>query len=165
MALPRTSVLGTSTLLTNRRRELFKDAVLVRDSADYARLDRTALSRYLLTSRLQFPVPTYSGKVGAIWDALGQHPCLAAGDSPGDHAMLTFSEQRLWIARLDKPELQSRTLKLMRQTDPARWLVQPALLGSSPGFLPSRSALADRLHPVPDAIRVSLRRLARFIPD
>jgi hypothetical protein len=158
-------VLGTSTLLTNRRRELFKDAVLVRESAGYAGLDRAVLSRYRLTSRIQFPVPTYSGKVGAIWDALGQHPGLAAGDSPGDYAMLTFSEHRLWIARLDKPELQSRTIQLIRQTDPARWLVQPALLGATPGFVPSRRALAERFDPMPDAIRGSLRSLADFIPD
>jgi hypothetical protein len=157
--LPADRVLGASTLLANRRLELFKDAVLVRESAGYAQLDRSILRRYKLTSRLQFPVPTYSGKVGAIWDALGRHPYLAAGDSPGDHAMLTFSEHRLWIARLEKPELQATTVTLMRQTGLDRWLVQPTLLGPFPGFVPLPSALAVRLHPVPAEIRASVRAL------
>jgi hypothetical protein len=157
-------VLGASTLLTNRRHALFKDVVLVRECARYARLDRTLLSRFTLTSRLQFPVPTYSGKVGAIWDALGRHPFLAAGDSAGDHAMLTFSENRLWIARLEKPELQAATARLIRRTGPENWMVQPTLLGSSPGFVPNRRALTGRLGQPPKEIRASKRHLAPFSP-
>jgi hypothetical protein len=155
-------VLGASSILTNARNQLFKDHVLVRQSPAYANLERNTLSRLVLTSRLQFPVPTYSGKVGVVWDALRRKPFLAAGDSPGDHAMLTFSEHRLWIARLEKPEFQAATARLIRQTMPDRWMVQPTLLGRSPGFLPSRSVLTQRLDPVPAKVRASVRGLSGF---
>jgi phosphoserine phosphatase len=155
-------VLGASTLLTNRRKELFKDAVLVRESARYAQLDRGTLARLSLTSRLQHPVPVYSGKVAAIWDAIGRPPFLAVGDSPGDHAMLAFSEHRLWIARLDKPEVQAVTARLIRRTGTAAWMVQPTLFQRSPGFVPGLSAVTDRLGRVPANIRAASRHLTPF---
>ncbi len=155
-------VLGVSTLLTNSRRELFKDSLLIRESAPYSRLDAACLSRVTLTGRLQFPIPIYSGKVGAVWDALGRQPFLAAGDSAGDHALLTFSEHRLWIARLENPELQGATAQLIQKQQPDRWLVQPTLLNPSPGFLPDSQALIRRLKPVPKNIRSSAKRLSRF---
>lgn len=158
-------VIGASTLLINRQHQLLKDSVLVRESPAYANLNRKTLSRYALTSRLQFPVPTYSGKVGAIWDAIGRHPFLAAGDSPGDHAMLTFSHYRLWIARLDKPSLQSRTLQIIRNSDPDQWLIQPVLLDSSPGFVPDLKALRRRVRPLPASVKSAVRHLKCFFPD
>jgi hypothetical protein len=128
-------IIGVSTLLTDARHSLFKDAVLVRDDPRYARLDRRVLTQLRLTSRLQFPVPTYAGKVGAVWDALGRRPFLGVGDSPGDHAMLTFSEHRLWIARVEKSGYQRQTARLMRRTNPERWLIQPTRCQFAPGFL------------------------------
>ena len=56
-------LLGVSTLLADRKDRLYKDALLVRDHAAYAALDEEALGAFRLTSRLQFPVPAYSGKV------------------------------------------------------------------------------------------------------
>jgi phosphoserine phosphatase len=158
-------VVGAAVLLTNRRRELFKDSVLVRESSAYARADRSFLSQFRLTRRLQFPVPVYSGKVGLIWDALGRRPFLAAGDSPGDHAMLTFAEHRVWIARLEKSGLQTQTVQLMRRTEPTRWVVQPTLSGRCPGFVSARSALASRGGSLTSAVRESLGRLADFLAD
>ena len=99
---------------------LYKDALLVRENPAYAALEERTLRSFQLTSRLQYPVPTYAGKVGCIWDAVGRHPYLAAGDSPGDHAMLSFSEHRLWIMRMDKPGYQQKTADCIRRTGDER---------------------------------------------
>jgi hypothetical protein len=161
--LPPDRVIGTSTLLTNRRKNLLKDAVLVRASPGYARLEPTALAGLRLTSRLQFPAPVYSGKVAAIWDAVARPPFLSAGDSASDHALLTFSKHRLWIARLEKPELQATTVRLMQRTGPRSWMVQPALLHESPGLVPGLRAVAERLGQVPAKIQTACRHLASFV--
>jgi len=134
--LPPKRVRGVSTLLADRRGGLHKDAVLVRSHPDYARLEDPALKPFRLTRLLQYPPPVYSGKVATIWDEIGQRPYLCAGDSPGDHAMLSFSEHRLWIARLEKPAYQQATRKLIRQTGESGWMIQPTRSREAPGFLP-----------------------------
>jgi hypothetical protein len=138
-------VVGVATLLHDRAGGLMKDQVLVRANADYAAMDEGLLKKLRLTSRLQFPAPTYSGKVAAIWDALGQHPFLGAGDSPGDHAMLTFCEHRLWIARVDKPHYQEVTAQVRRRTGAASWIVQPTRTKEAPGFLADVAQLPQAL--------------------
>lgn len=130
-------VRGVATLLADRRKQLWKDSVLARENRAYARLDRAALEPFHLTSRLQFPVATYSGKVACLWDALEERPALAAGDSPGDHAMLSFAQKRLWVARMNKPDYQAVTAPLIERTGRATWLIQPALAAPYPGFQPS----------------------------
>lgn len=132
--IPPEQVLGVSVLLADGRGRLHKDACLVRENAGYAALDPRVLGRFRLTGQLQFPVPTYSGKVGCLWDALGGPPFLAAGDSPGDHAMLSFARNRLWIARLDKPEYQAATAKRIRQTGRRGWILQPVIPREIPGL-------------------------------
>ena len=112
--IPADHVVGISALLQDKAGGLYKDALLVRENPAYAALEESALRSFRLTSRLQYPVPTYAGKVGCIWDALGRHPYLAAGDSPGDHAMLSFSEHRLWIMRMDKPGYQQRAAECIQ---------------------------------------------------
>jgi hypothetical protein len=129
-------VVGVSLLLQDSRGRLLKDAVLVQEDAGYASLDGRRLAGLRLTSRLVFPVPTYSGKVACLWDLLGRRPYFAVGDSPGDHAMLGFSERRLWIARVEKPDYLRATRKLARATGPARWLFQGVRVKAEPGFLP-----------------------------
>jgi hypothetical protein len=131
----------------------------VREDPDYARLEPATLKRFRFTRWLQFPVPTYSGKVGWLWDVLRRPPELAVGDSPGDHAMLTFARRRLWIARLDKPDYQAATADLMRRTDPEGWMVQPVLARQQPGFL----ADPRRLPPLPASLRAKVRRSLRLI--
>ena len=153
-------VIGISTLLTDRRGCLYKDALLVRDDPAYAALDRKRLGALRLTSRLQFPVPTYSGKVAAILDAFGQNPYLAAGDSPGDHSMLAFSQHRLWIGRLEKPGFQQATAALMRRTGRRGWTVQPVLSKQAPGFLPEIKGVSQRLKQASPDIRKSIRILS-----
>ena len=129
-------VIGISVLLSNAKGCLYKDAVLVQENKDYASLRENIFNEFSLTSWLQYPVPTYSGKVGVIWDIIGKKPYLAVGDSPGDHAMLTFSENRLWIARLEKPDYQKSTANLINQSHPSNWAIQPVLCRRKPCFLP-----------------------------
>lgn len=94
-------VRGMACLLQDASGRFEKDVVLVREDKAYAALEERALKRFVLTSRFQFPLPMYSGKVAALWDAVGGAPYLAVGDSPGDQAMLEWSRHRLWIARVE----------------------------------------------------------------
>ena len=138
-------VVGVSTLLTDRQGGLHKDALLLKENARYTALDEKTLRRFRLTSRLQFPVPTYSGKIACISDLIGRRPYFGAGDSPGDHAMLAFCKNRLWIARLEKPVFQKLTARLIIQTGRAKWLVQSAIAKPTPEFVANLASLSQRL--------------------
>ena len=129
-------VVGISTLLSDRAGKLHKDPLLVRENPAYATLDPKTLRKFRLTSRLCFPVSTYSGKVAWIYDAIGTRPYLCVGDSPGDHPMLGFSEHRLWIARLEKPAYQKALVELAKRRGRDRWIVQPVFSVEHPGFIP-----------------------------
>ena len=142
-------VIGVSTLLTDRQDHLYKDALLVGENARYAALDEIECRKFRLTSRLQYPVPTYSGKVACIFDAIGRPPYLCIGDSPGDHAMMTFSQNRLWIARLDKAGFQRKTARLIRETGQTGWLLQATLTKGRPGFVAEHEALKATAAGVP----------------
>ena len=128
-------VVGVSTLLADRQGRLYKDTLLVREDDQYAAMAEKALTGLRLTSRLQFPVPTYSGKVAVVFDALGCNPYLSVGDSPGDHPMLAVSQHRLWIARLEKAAYQRATRDLIRRTGRDGWFIQQVLTRRSPGFV------------------------------
>ena len=130
-------VIGISTLLTDATGRLYKDGVLVREDPDYAHLKSSRVKALRLTSRLQFPVPTYSGKLACIQDAIGRPPYLCVGDSPSDHAMLNYSQHRLWIARHEKPEYQRATRRLIKKTGPRGWICQTVCTREQPGFTPN----------------------------
>jgi sulfur transfer complex TusBCD TusB component (DsrH family) len=155
-ALVASQVVGVSTLVADRQSRLHKDTLLVRENPAYAAMEGRYLGSLRLTGRLHFPVPTYSGKVACIWDLIGRRPYLAVGDSPGDHAMLAFSENRLWIARLEKPGYQQATVELMQRTGPARWIIQPTLCKRAPGFVQDAQAVERALGTVPPNIQASL---------
>jgi len=142
-------VIGVSTLLTDRKVHLYKDALLVQENSRYAALDESVCRQFRLTSRLQYPVPTYSGKVACIFDAIGRPPYLCIGDSPGDHAMMTFSQNRLWIARLDKTGFQQKTARLISETGHAGWLLQATLTKGKPGFVAEHEDLGATVAGVP----------------
>jgi phosphoserine phosphatase len=129
-------VIGVSTLLSRSDGTLCKDAVLVCDDPPYAALVQSAVAEYRLTRWLQFPVPTYSGKIGAIWDAIGRAPYLGAGDSPGDLPMLSFCEHRLWIDRFEKLAYR-QAMERTRLKQPGNWIVQPVRTKEEPRFLAS----------------------------
>jgi hypothetical protein len=155
-------LIGVATLLAGRNHRLYKDVILVRENPSYAALDPKTLATFRLTSRLQFPVPSYSGKVACLLDALGCRPYLCLGDSPGDHSMLTFSENRLWIARLDKPDYQQATANLLRKNGHAHWLFQPVFTGNPAGLVPDLGQLAQTHRPLPPEIRKSTAILSRM---
>jgi phosphoserine phosphatase len=161
--IPADHVVGLSTLLQDTAGRLYKDALLVRGNPEYAALEERTLSSFRLTSRLQYPVPTYAGKIGCIWDAIGRRPYLAAGDSPGDHPMLSFSEHRLWIVRMEKPGYQQRTLDCIRRTGKNGWMMQPVLGREIPGFLATFGAPPGTSAPLKAAIQHSHRLLRQGI--
>jgi len=161
--IPADHVVGISTLLQDTAGRLYKDALLVRGNPEYAALEERTLSSFRLTSRLQYPVPTYAGKIGCIWDAIGRRPYLAAGDSPGDHPMLSFSEHRLWIVRMEKPGYQQATLDCIRRTGKKGWMMQPVLGRETPGFLATFGAPPGTSAPLKTAILHSYRLLRRGI--
>jgi phosphoserine phosphatase len=150
-------IVGISTLLSDGDYRLYKDPLLVRELPPYARLERVALERFKLTSRLQFPVSTYSGKIACILDHIGRPPYLCAGDSPGDIPMMKFSENRLWIARLEKPSYQRVAVRAVRETEPSRWLCQPALNKRQPGFVSAQRRIPALFDSVPNTVDESLR--------
>jgi len=156
-------VVGISALLQDTAGGLYKDVLLVRENKAYAALEERALRSFRLTSRLQYPVPTYAGKVGCIWDAIGRRPYLAAGDSPGDHAMLSFSEHRLWIMRMDKAGYQQKTLDCIRRTGKQGWMIQPVLGREVPGFRVAFDAPLGTSGPLRAAVRQSNRLLRSAI--
>jgi hypothetical protein len=155
-------IIGVTTLLSDRNDFLYKDTILVRQEIGYACLLEKSLKAYRLTSRLQFPVPVYSGKVACLLDALPRAPYLCLGDAPGDHRMLAFSENRLVIARMEKPEFLSAALALMGNTGSKGWMVQPTLTSEVPGFFtdPGNMPLADEK--ISGRILESISLVARF---
>jgi hypothetical protein len=157
--IPADHVVGISALLQDAAGGLYKDALLVRENQAYAALEERTLRSFRLISRLQYPVPTYAGKIGCIWDAIGRRPYLAAGDSPGDHAMLSFSEHRLWIMRMDKPGYQQKTADCIRRTGKKGWMIQPVIGREALGFRTSFDAPPGAPPPLQTAIRQSCELL------
>jgi hypothetical protein len=158
-------IIGVSTLLADTRGRLYKDSVLVQEAPAYMRLGQGTLKQFSLTRWLHFPVPTYAGKVAAIFDALGREPYLAAGDSPGDHAMMTVSRHRLWVARLEKPRYQEEAWNCLRRTGGKNWIVQPTLTRHSGMFVTEPGSLARTLRPLPPNVRESLRFFRQMSRD
>ncbi len=129
-------VVGVSTLLADRDGRLWKDHLLVRSEPRYARMEEDYLSGLKLTARINYPASTYSGKVACILDLIGRMPYLAGGDSPGDLPMLAWSENRLWIARMDKPGYRREMETAVADSGGGVWLAQPASSGNGTGFIP-----------------------------
>lgn len=129
-------VWGVSMLMRDAAGVLHKDRVLVQTRPDYARMEPGTLAGLQLTGTLEHPVPVYAGKVACAWEAFGQRPYLAAGDSPGDHALLDFAQHRLWIGRLEKPELRLSTLARVPRAERSKWTVQSVRSsGDDPRFV------------------------------
>lgn len=127
--IPNSQVIGLSCLLTDSSGQLYKDSVLSRRSSGYECLEPQAISGFQLTTMLEFPVPTYSGKVARIIDHIGKTPLLAAGDSPGDLPMLAFSRHRVWIQRPNKPVFENALHAARGRTAEGDWIVQPVADG------------------------------------
>ncbi len=128
-------IVGVSTLLTDKSGQLYKDPLLAKELPGYTTLEPQVLKRFRLTSRLHFPVPSYSGKVACIFDSIGVAPYLCAGDSPGDLPMLAFSHHRLWMARMEKTAYQQARANLPPAVLRRGWIVQPIRVGEKPGLI------------------------------
>jgi hypothetical protein len=128
-------VVGVSTLMRDRAGRLCRDQLLVGGVPGYAAMEENVIAGLTLTARLGFPAPIYSGKVANIMDLIGARPYLAAGDSPGDLPMLAFAENRLWLARLEKPDYQRERAACASRADEGPWIVQPVLCKGRPGFI------------------------------
>lgn len=144
-------VIGISTLLADEQEGLFKDALLVRENPEYAALEVDATGAFRLTSHLQFPVSSYSGKVACIFDAIGRRPYLCVGDGPGDQAMMAVSEHQLWIAPQGKDQILKKTVALARSagepdrmTPGASAAARPEFLGKADFIPPEVSATKPR---------------------
>src|SRR6516165_10444107 len=136
-------VIGLATLLKDKKGAFYKDSILVRENRDYAALKGPPLNSLRFTRTIQHPAPVYSGKVACILDAIGRNPYLCAGDSPGDHAMMRISRYRLWIHRVEKPQVTQLTRALIRQTGGSRWIVQKSSPTGEPRFLASLDEETD----------------------
>lgn len=128
-------VIGVSCLLTDAKARLYKDALLVRENSEYAQLQIQALNRLKLTNRLAYPLPTYSGKVACILDAIGRRPYLGVGDSQGDRAMLAICNHQLWVSR-DSTVPEQVAVRLVRSEFengwPLNYLRETAVITSAP---------------------------------
>lgn len=162
-------VIGAATLLADEEGRLYKDAVLVRENAAYAALKEEAVGAFRLTSRLEYPLPAYSGKVACIYDAIGRHPFLCAGDGPSDHAMLAVSQHRLWITRLDQARSRHAPLKSADAKPKTGWMIQASSGARTARF--SKRAISSRwLFSLPEFATESsasgfFSRLNRRYPD
>ena len=122
------------------------DESLVKENKAYRNLEISELQQYELLYELSYPLPAYEGKVAMIFKHIThEHPFFIAGDSPNDHQMLEWAENRLWIARLEKKDYQAATAELIKNSDKEKWLIQPTLYKKSPGFVASEKELETRL--------------------
>jgi phosphoserine phosphatase len=142
-------VIGAATLLADKKGRLYKDAVLVRENAAYAAMKAEAVGAFRLTSRLEYPLPAYSGKVACIYDAIGRQPYLCVGDGPSDHAMLAVSQYRLWIARPNQARARGGSLKTAGATRKTGWMIQ-ASSGARTARFSNRSISSRWLFSQPD---------------
>jgi hypothetical protein len=130
-------VYGMNTLLKNNLNgQLYKDEQLL-NVDEYLYFESNEIKNYSLTSLMNFPATSYYGKVAAIIKNISKEKIfLVAGDSPNDFAMQNFSENVLWIARLNKTQYQEKAIDEIRKSD-NNWIIQPTLTENKPGFIKS----------------------------
>jgi len=151
-------VIGVNVLLKDKRDgHLYKDLMLTKENPAYAQMDMNELANYELTTQLGYPLSGYFGKLANIMKHISlDRPFLIAGDSPNDHPMLNWSGHRLWLTRLEKKGYQQKTAKLMADSLPGEWLVQPVLYKKAPGFVSSAKDLNQRLTNKPKKLKSAL---------
>lgn len=139
-------VIAVCTLIEDKRDgRLYKDPLLVKENKAYADMDMDELANYQLTTQVVYPLPGYFGKVANIMKfATSERPFFIAGDSPNDHPMLNWAENRLWITRLEKMGYQKKTMAQIEKSLPGNWFIQPTLYKKSPGFVSSAKDLEAR---------------------
>jgi len=147
LAIPPENVIGISCLMTDDRTgKLCKDPYLVRENEKYANLDKEELSHFHLTAQICHPMNGYYGKLANIMKYITvARPFLIGGDSSNDLPMMNYSENRIWVTRLEKMGYQKTLVKVMKNALPGEWFIQPTLYKKAPGFVSSQADLDKRL--------------------
>ncbi len=157
-AIPLDHVVGITTLLKDKRTGVvWTDYGLSKGQPNdaFVNLDPAEIKNFEI---LQLPDALNSwrgGKVGAIQDRVTRDkPYLIGGDSSGDLEMLNQSENRLFISRLDKPNLQQEIAAQIKIDQPGNWMLQPTISSAPVGFLSDNCVLSQRLaaHPNPTVL-------------
>ncbi len=169
--LPPHHVIGVGLLIhESESGRLYKDHLLVTDDDElgknFATLDVATLSRFRITSQVDFPLPDFVGKVANVLAHISdEQPLLVAGDSAGDFFNLERSEHKLWMAHLETPGAEQAAVEQMAKHDKDSWLVQTTLFRESPGFVENGSQLATRLEQVPAANRGEILKSVSILSD
>lgn len=146
-------ILGVNPLIRDKRTGLlYKDTLFVREKTKqsllYGSMNENELKNYELTNQINSPITGYEGKVTNIMKFIvneNEKPFLIAGDSPGDYDMLKFSQNRLWFARLEKPDYQKNLNALIKKHQYKNWFIQPVLYKSMPGLISNKKQLETLL--------------------
>lgn len=130
-------VYGMNTLLKNNLNgQLYKDEQLLYVN-EYLNFESHEIKNYSLTPLMNFPATSYFGKVATIIKSISKEKIfLVAGDSPNDFAMQNFSDNVLWLARLNKTHYQVKAIDEIRKSN-NNWIIQPTLTENKPGFIKS----------------------------
>ena len=136
------NVLGVSTLLVGKNGKLFKDQLLTHEVEGYADLKSKLLKDLKLSAQISYPLTGYYGKIANIKQWITKdRPYFIAGDSPNDLPMLETAENKLWIARLEKPNYQNTT----KSKGFENLIIQPTLYKKMSGFVGSEKSLNERI--------------------
>ncbi len=159
-------VIAVATLIEDKRDgQLYKDPLLVKTNKAYADSDMAELANYTLTTQIVYPLSGYFGKVANIMKFItSERPFFIAGDSPNDHPMLNWAENRLWITRLEKMGYQEKTINQINKSLPGKWFLQPALYKKSPGFVSSQKDLDERFSSNP-AKKTKMDAVVKFLKE
>lgn len=128
-------VVGSRSWLQDPQGKLHRDADLARKSTAYRRMDDGAIKNYRITTILE---PTVAGTAGAhlmIEQIVGRPPFLAISGNLAEVDLLARAEHRLWLARLDDPDLQQQVCGYLAKNGADNWLVQPVIAERFSGFV------------------------------
>lgn len=140
-AMPMSQVLGMTTLLRDERTgELVYDNVLAHNKAnqEYLDLDQRETRHFTILAQPSGVLTWRGGKVGGMQNFITrERPLLVGGDASGDFEILNMAENRLWIARLDKPTKQKAIAEQIQNDQQGNWLIQPTISSAPVGFVPN----------------------------
>lgn len=139
------NVLGVNTLIKDKRTgKLYKDYFLTKENKKYAQFDQEEIKNYEITNQLVSPLTGFDGKTINAMSYIckyGEKPFLVLGDSSGDYSLLRFAENRIWFARMESYEYQSKVMKIINETDKKKWIIQPVLYKKSAGLVKDKKQL------------------------
>ncbi len=141
------NIIGIGTVMQEEKGGLKQDEALVRTDSMYAKLEGArVLAQLRVTPLLTFPISAYEGKAMHIRRVTDTPPYFVAGDSQNDYAMLGLATHRLYIARLDSPDIVKTSMEIIRRDNAAApgsspWIIQPTLTKKYAGFVADPKSL------------------------